>query len=130
MKRPSPIELTEAEWTVIKAVWDREPCTAPDIQERLLDTTGWTYSTVRTLMDRMVAKGLLASEKLRNLTLYRSAVTRDQARQGELQYALDHAFDGALAPMVQTLIETRDLTAREIEEIEALLRTKRRRPAK
>ncbi len=130
MKVPSPIELTEAEWSIIKAVWDHEPSTAPDVQERLAAGTGWTYSTVRTLMDRMVAKGLLRSEKLRNLTLYRSIVTRDQARQGELQYALDHAFDGALAPMVQTLIETRDLTRREIDEIEALLRAKRRHSAK
>ena len=47
------IELTEAEWTIIKAVWNGEPCAAPDIQERLEASTHWTYSTVRTLMDRM-----------------------------------------------------------------------------
>ena len=47
-----PIELTEAEWTIIKAVWDREPCTAPAIQEQLFKRTAWTCSTVRTLMDR------------------------------------------------------------------------------
>jgi len=122
----TPIELTEAEWSVIKAVWDREPCTAPDIQQQLEAATRWTYSTVRTLMDRMVAKGLLAAEKVRNQTVYRSAVTREQAQRGELQYALDHAFDGALTPMIQRLIETRDLSARELEEIEALIRAKRR----
>ena len=69
----SPIELTEAEWTVIKAVWDNEPCDAPAIQQKLFKKTGWTYSTVRTLMDRMAAKKLLAAEKIRNQTLYRSA---------------------------------------------------------
>ncbi len=57
----TPIELTEAEWTIIKAVWADEPCTAPAIQQELKKTTNWTYSTVRTLMDRMVAKGLLAN---------------------------------------------------------------------
>ena len=71
-----PVELTEAEWTIIKAVWDGEPCTAPAIQEKLHKKTGWTYSTVRTLMDRMVAKGLLSSDKLKNVTQYRSAVAR------------------------------------------------------
>lgn len=125
-----PIELTEAEWSIIKAVWEREPCTAPDVQERLEAATSWTYSTVRTLMDRMVGKGLLQSEKLRNLTLYRSAVTREQAQRGELQYALKHAFDGALAPMVQRLIETRDLSVRELEELEAMIRAKRKLSAK
>lgn len=123
----APIELTEAEWTVIKAVWEKEPCSAPDIQEHLAASTGWTYSTVRTLMDRMVTKGLLDAGKLRNLTLYRSVVTREQARGGELQYALTHAFDGAVAPMIQTLLETRDLTAAELDAIDALIRAKRQK---
>jgi BlaI family penicillinase repressor len=127
---PAPIELTEAEWSIIKAVWDKEPCTAPDIQEHLHPTTGWAYSTVRTLMDRMVTKALLKAEKLRNLTIYRSAVTREQARRGALQYALHHAFDGALAPMIQCLIETRDLTPEELADLEALVRSKRREASK
>jgi predicted transcriptional regulator len=60
---PKPeIELTEAEWTIIKAVWEKEPCAAPGIQEKLFKNTEWTYSTVRTLMDRMVVKGLLTAE--------------------------------------------------------------------
>lgn len=43
------IELTEAEWTIIKAIWEKEPCAAPTIQEKLHKRTEWTYSTVRTL---------------------------------------------------------------------------------
>jgi len=86
MTKPE-IELTAAEWTIIKAVWENEPCAAPDIQEKLFSQTHWTYSTVRTMMDRMVAKGLLTSEKIRNLSLFRSAVTPAQARRGELAYA-------------------------------------------
>jgi predicted transcriptional regulator len=38
MPKP-PIELTEAEWTIIKAVWEHEPCAAPTIQEALLKRT-------------------------------------------------------------------------------------------
>src|ERR1041384_4224522 len=86
---PKPeIELTEAEWTIIKAIWNDEPCAAPAIQEKLFKKTKWTYSTVRTLMDRMVAKVLLPAEKVRNLTLYRSAITPQQSQRGELLYAL------------------------------------------
>src|SRR5690349_20849830 len=77
----SKIELTPAEWIIIKTVWEHEPCAAPAVQEFLEAETQWTYSTVRTLMDRMVAKGLLSAEKIRNLTLYRSVVTRQQAQR-------------------------------------------------
>jgi BlaI family transcriptional regulator, penicillinase repressor len=122
---PKPIELTEAEWAIIKVVWDHEPCAAPTVQELLVRDKGWTYSTVRTLMDRMAVKGLLTTEKVRHLTLFRTAVTRTQAQRGELQYALKHAFNGALAPMVQCLLENERLSSAELDELETFLREKR-----
>ncbi len=124
------IELTESEWSIIKAVWENEPCAAPTIQEKLHKRTAWTYSTVRTLMDRMVAKGLLTAEKLRNLTLYRSAVTREQAQRGELLYALKNAFNGALTPMMQCLLETGELSAKELAGLETLIKEKKKKAGK
>ena len=121
------VELTEAEWSIIKAVWEHEPCAAPTIQEKLHKQKEWTYSTVRTLMDRMVAKGLLTAEKIRNLTLYRSAITRAQAQKVELLYTLKHAFNGALTPMMQCLLESHELSADELAELETLIKAKRKR---
>ena len=124
---PKPrFELTESEWTLIKAIWSREPCTAPEIQQELVKKTKWTYSTVRTLMDRMVAKGLLKAEKARHVTVYRSAITRGQAQQSELLYALRHAFNGALTPMLQCLLDTRDLSAADLDELEKLIKARRK----
>ncbi len=125
MSKPS-VELTEAEWSVIKAVWENEPCTAPAIQEKLFQPTGWTYSTVRTLMDRMVAKGVLRAKKEGKLTIYHSAVTRAQAQRGELFYTLKHAFNGALTPMVQCLLDGNQLDAEELKELEALIKAKKK----
>jgi len=118
-------ELTEGEWAIIKAVWATEPCAAPTVQEALADSRQWTYSTVRTLMDRMVGKGLLTAEKIRNLTLYRAAVTRRQAQLGELRYALRHAFDGALKPMVETLLSSEKFSDQELEALESLIQARR-----
>jgi BlaI family transcriptional regulator, penicillinase repressor len=81
---------------------------------------------VRTLMDRMVAKGLLAANKERNVTLYSSAITRAQAQRGELLYALRNAFNGALTPMVQCLIESKDLNAEELAQLESLIKAKKK----
>lgn len=122
-----PCELTRAEWAIIKAVWAQEPCTATDVQERLQQQTRWTYSTVRTLMDRMVAKGLLRSEKVRNATLYSSAITQQQAQRSEALYALKQAFNGALTPMVQCLIESRNISADELDKLEALIKAKKKK---
>jgi BlaI family penicillinase repressor len=125
MGKPS-LELTETEWTLIKAIWASEPCTAPDIQQQLAKKTKWAYSTVRTLMDRMVTKGLLHAEKVRNVTLYRSAITKQQAQRSELLYALKHAFNGALTPMLQCLLDNGNLSEAELDEIESLIRAKKK----
>jgi len=120
------VELTEAEWSVIKAVWETEPCTAPVIQGKLAKPMGWTYSTVRTLMDRMVAKGVLRAKKAGKLTIYNSAVTREQAQRGELFYALKHAFNGALTPMVQCLLDSEEISADELAKIDAMIQERRK----
>jgi BlaI family penicillinase repressor len=85
---------------------------------------------VRTLMDRMAAKGLLAAKKERNVTLYASAITQAQAQRGELLYALKNAFNGALTPMVQCLIETRDLNSEELAQLESLIKEKKKNAKK
>ncbi len=118
-------ELTEAEWAIIKTVWAKEPCTAPDVQTSLVESKGWTYSTVRTLMDRMVTKGLLHAKKVRHLTLYRAAIHRQEAQLNELRYALKHAFDGALQPMVETLLTNEKLSAQDLDALEALITARR-----
>src|ERR1041385_3287381 len=124
MRKPR-FELTRAEWTIIKLVWENEPCTAPEIQQKLEKSTGWTYSTVRTLMDRMAVKGLLSSDKTVHPTIYRSAIAREQAQATELLYALKHAFNGALTPMVQCLLEAGKVSAEELNELESLIRAKK-----
>lgn len=118
-------ELTEGEWAIIQAVWENEPCAAPTVQEELEARKNWTYSTVKTMMDRMVTKGLLKTERIRNLILYRSAITRIQAQRAEIMRAVKRAFDGALTPMMQFLLDNHKLSQKQLSELEKLIKKKR-----
>jgi len=124
---PDKIQLTDAEWAIIKQVWQSEPVPAPTVQEALAKERGWSYSTVRTLMDRMVVKGLLTSEKLRNLTLFRSAVRQTDAQKSEVLATLKNAFSGAFAPFMQCLLESQDLTEPELRALEKLIKAKKKK---
>lgn len=118
-------ELTEGEWAILTAVWENEPCAAPSVQEELAGRKKWTYSTVKTMMDRMASKGLLRKERIRNLFLYRSAITKKQAQSGEVMRAVKRAFDGALTPMMQFLLDSDSLSQEQLSEMEALIKKKR-----
>ena len=117
--------LTEGEWIIIQTVWELEPCAAPTVQEALQRRKNWAYSTVKTMMDRMVDKGLLETERIRNLMLYSSAITRSQAQKGEVMRMLKRAFDGALTPMLQFLIENQQLSEEELQGLEDLIKKRR-----
>ena len=119
-------ELFESEWAILQVVWEREPCAAPTVQEVLQESKGWAYTTVKTIMDRMVRKGLLTTERVRNLYLYRSAVTRAQAQRNELLRTAQRAFDGALTPMMQFLIESEKLSEEDYQSLEHLIQNRKR----
>ncbi len=120
------MELFESEWAILQAVWGHEPCAAPTVQEVLQEEKGWAYTTVKTLMDRMVKKGLLRTERLRKLYLYRSAITRAQAQRSEIMRTVKRAFDGALTPMMQFLIENEKLSDEEYRQLEQMLKNRKR----
>jgi BlaI family penicillinase repressor len=122
-------ELFESEWTILQVVWEREPCAAPTVQEVLQESKGWAYTTVKTMMDRMVRKGLLKTERVRNLYLYRSAVTRAQAQRNELLRTAQRAFDGAMTPMMQFLIESEKLSEKDYQYLEYLIQNRKREKA-
>ena len=123
----SEIELFESEWTILEAVWELEPCAAPTVQESLVDTKGWAYTTVKTMMDRMVKKGLLRAEKIRNLYLYSSAITKRQAQKTEILRTLKRAFDGAMTPMMQFMIDSEELSSTEYDQLEKLIKDRKKR---
>ena len=125
--RKKGYELTEAEWAIMRAVWEHEPCAAPTIREVLQDSKNWAYSTVHTIMQRMVGKGLLSTERIRNLTLYRSAIIRSQAQRGEVSRTLKRAFDGALTPMMQFLINSNNLSRDELNKLRTLIEEKEKK---
>jgi BlaI family penicillinase repressor len=119
--RELTVELTEAEWEIMKVVWEKEPCAAGTVQESLAETRDWAYSTVKTTMDRMAEKGFLEIERIRNLQLFKSCVSEVDAKRGEFRKMLKRAFDGALTPMMQFLIEHEGLSKDESAQLRKLV---------
>jgi len=123
-------ELYESEWTILRAVWEHEPCAAPTVQESLAEEKGWAYTTVKTMMDRMVKKQLLRVEKIRHLYLYRAVITPQQAKASEIKRALRRAFNNALTPMMQFLMENNEMTEKEYAELEEVIKHRKKRGKK
>ncbi|MBK8098137.1 MAG: BlaI/MecI/CopY family transcriptional regulator [Planctomycetes bacterium] len=112
--------LTDAEWTVMRAVWQGSPCTARDVLERVADS-GWAYTTVRTLLQRLIDKGAVAMRLRGNTSIYEARLEQQQARQSAVRSLLQRAFDGSFGSLLAHLARTERLSARERARLQQLL---------
>jgi predicted transcriptional regulator len=115
------LELTDAEWKVMNAVWEHAPATARTVCDALAGSTGWAYTTVRTLMERLVGKGALTRRRRGPADLYAPVLPRTQARRNALRALLSRAFGGGVAPLVHHLLGEERLSERERRELRRLL---------
>lgn len=114
--------LSDAEWKIMNAVWDRGgEVSARDVLDALVSETEWAYTTLKTLMDRLVEKGVLAVEVRRNVSWYRARLPKRRAVAGAANDLLRRAFGGEIAPLVHHLVQSRRLSPRDRAELRRLL---------
>jgi len=128
MARPKDLQLTEAEWKVMNALWEGHPATARDVLGRLEAETGWAYTTVKTMLERLGEKGAVRVRRKAKAVAYRPALSREDARRSALRALADRAFEGALAPMLHFLAKSERLDGKEREELLRMLERKDERP--
>jgi predicted transcriptional regulator len=116
-------QISGAEHEVMEVLWRESPLTASEVAERVPADRGWSARTVKTLLSRLLGKGALTHEEDGRRYLYRPAVDREAYVAEESVRLLDRLFDGRVTPLVAHLAERDALSARDIEEIEALLRS-------
>jgi BlaI family penicillinase repressor len=57
---PKIPKVTESEWKVMKVVWSMDnPVASYDIIQKLSTTEDWKPETIKTLLNRLVKKGVL-----------------------------------------------------------------------
>jgi predicted transcriptional regulator len=115
------MRLSESEWQIMNALWSHHPATAREVSEQLPDEVSWAYTTIKTMLSRLAAKGAVGETKRGNTSVYQPLVTRDSARRTALGRLLDSAFDGGVRPLLGFLAEERRLSAEEKRELLRML---------
>jgi len=118
------MRLTEPEWIIMNALWDKHPARARDVVERLPSSVNWAYTTVKTMLDRLVEKRAVDKSKRGNIGLYKPVVSRRQARRAAFKTMLNQAFDGTFGSMMHFLVEDEGLSASERKELIKILSKK------
>jgi BlaI family transcriptional regulator, penicillinase repressor len=113
--------ISAAEWEVMKVVWKKNTCSARQVVSDLASFSDWSPATVKTLLNRLLRKGVLEFKKNGKSYLYSPLWTEEQCRKLEAESFLDRVFDGALSPMLAHFVRTRRLGKEDLEELERIL---------
>ena len=115
------VQISDAEWEVMKVLWDKPHQTANEVAETLSHTQAWHPKTVRTMLSRLQKKGVLEARVVENLYHYSPLLSREECVSVVSETFLDKVFDGALTPMVAHFVKNSQLSAKDKAELERIL---------
>lgn len=115
-------EISNAEFEVLDVLWDDHPATSNDVVVRLNDKKDWHEKTVKTLLGRLVKKGVLGFEKLQRQYLYYPLIAREDYTKKETTNFVSRLFKGKIAPMVAGFANQNSLSKQDVSELKALIK--------
>lgn len=114
------MKITSAESLVMNVLWRSERVDAEEITAALAGQ-GWTETTVRTLLNRLLKKKAVARTKEGRRYLFAALVTRADYTHAESKSLIDRLFEGRLGPLAAQFAEREKLTEGDIAELRALI---------
>ena len=115
-------QISDAEWIVMKVLWDKSPLASKEVIDSLSGATHWKPKTIHTLLRRLTDKGALDYEKSGREFVFRPLVSERDCQLAESRSFLDRVFGGGgVAPMVAAFVEQEKLTPEEIAELKRIL---------
>jgi BlaI family transcriptional regulator, penicillinase repressor len=113
--------ISDAEWVVMQVLWDLKQATAGEVIARLAGTNDWNHRTVRTLIRRLVDKGLVACEVDGQRYLYRPAVSRQACVRDEGRSFVKRVFCGDVSSLLIHFAREAGLDQEKLRELRNLL---------
>ncbi len=117
-------KISDAEWLVMKVLWDHGSQTTNQVVAALAEQTPWKPKTIQTLLSRLARKGALQFEKQGREYLFHARVSAEYCELAAMRSFLGRFFGGELAPFLARFVEREKLTPAEIEELKRILDSK------
>lgn len=121
MPRPRSEPMAPSEWKVMRIVWKLNHCASRDVCAEAERLYGWSPSTVKTLLRRLLEKGHLTATPVGNSFLYRPKRTALKALLGAADELLENVLEGMTGPVLAHMVKRSKLSPQELAALRAIL---------
>jgi BlaI family transcriptional regulator, penicillinase repressor len=120
-KKNSEVRLGRVELQIMNVVWEKGHATVHDVKETLSQGRKPAYSTILTMMRKLEAKGYLEHEVDERTYVYRPKISQKAVQHGILGDILDRLFEGSASLLVNSLVEQKRISYKELSKIQTLI---------
>ena len=121
MPENSQLQPTKPELAILKLLWERQPLTARAIDEEISPGLEWSFSTLRTVLERMVEKGMLKKRQNGGVNVFAPAVGKVSLLSRMIEDFTSRVLELDAAPSAVMFANSKLLSDDEIEELEEIL---------
>ena len=118
----TPQNVTDAELTVLQALWEQGPATIRQLTDRVYPGgKASDFATVQKLLERLEAKGCVHRDRSGATQVFQSAVDREALMGAWLRVVAEKLCNGSFMPLLTYLVGGKGLSAKERQALRALV---------
>ncbi|WP_165066710.1 BlaI/MecI/CopY family transcriptional regulator [Paludisphaera rhizosphaerae] len=115
-------QVTDGELAVLEVIWKRGDPTSRDIASAIYDDVSDSKTaTVQKLLERLESKGCVQRDRSERAHRFRAKISREDFLENRLQALADQVCEGSLAPLVTTLLRSKELTRQDLDALRKLV---------
>ncbi len=120
-------KLPDSEFEIMKVVWANEsPINTGIIMEKLGKEKEWKAQTIITLMNRLVDRGFIRSEKNGKERSYFPLIDKEEYLKFETRDFMERFHGNSFVSLVTTLYEGNKIKESELEELAEWLKERQK----
>lgn len=109
------VQISESEWLIMKVLWAKPNLTLKQIVKSV--DHDWSYSTVRTLVNRLLKKEMISADKSKANFIYNAVLKEEECQTEEAKNLLSRVFDNSLSGLVSLLVKKESLSDKEFDDL-------------
>lgn len=111
------IKISDAELEVMKVIWGRKETTSLEIIKEL-EYCNWNDNTIRTLINRLIAKKAVGISKKEGKTYtYVPLIKQDEYKLKRSRNFVKQFFDGSIHDMILNFIDNDELSKEDLQDL-------------
>ena len=116
--------ITDAEWEVKRVVWANDRVTSKKVISVLQEKMDWTQSTIKTILGRLVGKGVLNTEHEGRKFIYTANIEETEAVRDYAEEIFNRICNKKVGNVIRSIIDDHVLSFDDIERLEKILEMK------